>query len=187
MVDMRVTTPVNSVENDLWGLTSRLKLSKVLASKGGERLRSLVIGVTPLPPQEAMGGRPARLGPESQAKDSEGVFPLYLGQCSVLIIMQKYSRKKWRKNLSQTHMVKLGEEGESEDVYVTQSIWVPLGFWPGAGRARDQGRVGEQLSLSVGVTEELCQTAAEVSPLGRQSREVKPCWARGGPSVWGWW
>lgn len=40
MVDMRVTTPVNSVENDLWGLTSRLKLSKVLASKGGERLRS---------------------------------------------------------------------------------------------------------------------------------------------------
>ena len=184
---MRVITPVKRVENDLWGLTSRLKLRKVLASKGGESLRSLVIGTTLLPPQEVTGAGSARLAPESQTKDSEGVFSMYLGQCSVLIIMQKYRRKKWRKNLSQTHMVKLGEEGESEDVYLTQSIWVPLGFWPGAGRAWDQRRVGERLWLSVGVTEELCQTAAEVSPLGRQSREVKPWWAWGGPSVWGQW
>ena len=82
-------------------------------------------------------------------------------------------------------MVKLGEQGYLEDVYSTQSIWVPLHLWPGAGSTGDQGRVAEQLRLSVGVTEELCRTVVETGPLGQQSREAKLWWARGGPPIRG--
>ena len=63
-------------------------------------------------------------------------------------------------------MVKPGEEGYLEDVYLTQTIWVPSRLWPGAGRTGDQGRVAERLWPPAGVTEQLCQTVVETGPLG---------------------
>lgn len=81
-----VITPGKPVENDL-SATFRGEVRKVLGPKGGGSLRSsAVVNHTPPYPGVREAGC-ARIVPECQAKGSQGVCSLYLGQCSVLIIL----------------------------------------------------------------------------------------------------
>lgn len=137
----------NYLSQELWkglcGLPSHLKL-RHCGFQGWRTFQQLVNGFHTLPSQEVI---------EAAPESHWGLWGFSLctwDRAQHLVSMQKCWIHEWSKNFSKTPMVGLGGEGELEDAYLTQSICAPLGFSPGAGKARGHW---------VGAREELCHTA----------------------------
>lgn len=147
----------------LCGLPSHSKL-RHCGFQGWRTFQQFVNWYHTQPSQEVI-----EAAPESHTGGGGEDSPCTWDPTQHLVSMRKCWIHEWRKNFSKSHVVRLGEEGELQDAYLTQNSCAPLGFSPGAGKARGHW---------VGAREELCHTVVRKSVSLASSQGE---WSCGGP------